>query len=158
MSYVSDNLMPGERVVFETKVHWVVYLAPALLLAFALGMWYGNPELGDFATFVFLLAFAVGLSAWVRQSTSEFAVTDKRLIAKVGLLRRTTMEMRLSKIESLQIDQDIGGRLLGYGTVRCRGTGSGDQVFKDVDDAMKVRQHVYEQAEALQKREREGLS
>lgn len=149
MGYVSENLMPGERVVFETKIHPIIFLWPAIILALGLLVLEGGA-----AGVAILIAISWAASAFVRRSTSEFAVTDRRLIVKVGVISRRTLEMQLTKIESLGIDQSILGRILGYGTVRCRGVGAGDQQFRSVANAMAVRRHVYELAEQLSQRER----
>jgi uncharacterized membrane protein YdbT with pleckstrin-like domain len=96
------------------------------------------------------------LPATRRSLTSKYprVTTDRRLIAQVGLISRRTVEMHLTKIESLAIDQPVLGRILGFGTVKCRGMGAGDQEFRLVAKAMLVRRHVYEQAELLAQRER----
>ena len=74
-------------------------------------------------------AFWKLLSAWITQWTTEIAVTDKRIIHKVGLIQRKTIEMNMSRVESVSVDQSIHGRLLGYGDISVRGTGSGLSPF-----------------------------
>lgn len=151
MGYVTENLMPGERVVFQTRIHPIIFTWSVFLLL--IGIWFTTLDWVVAALVMIGLAAWSALSAWIVRTTSEFAVTDKRLIAKVGLISRRTLEMHLTKIESLAIDQPVLGRILGFGTVRCRGTGAGDQEFKVVAKAMLVRRHVYEQAERLAQRE-----
>lgn len=153
MGYVTENLMPGERVVFQTRIHPIIFTGPVFLLVIGLGLLTVDWIVSGLIM-VGLAAWSA-LSAWIHRTTSEFAVTDRRLIAKVGLISRRTVEMHLTKIESLAIDQPVLGRILGFGTVRCRGTGAGDQEFKIVAKAMLVRRHVYEQADQLAQRERE---
>jgi uncharacterized membrane protein YdbT with pleckstrin-like domain len=152
MGYVTENLMPGEHVVCQTRIHPIIFTGPVLFFVLGLGLL----TLDWIVTGLIMVGLAVwsGLSGWIHRKTSEFAVTDRRLIAKVGLISRRTVEMHLTKIESLAIDQPVLGRILGFGTVKCRGMGAGDQEFRLVAKAMLVRRHVYEQAELLTQRER----
>jgi uncharacterized membrane protein YdbT with pleckstrin-like domain len=152
MGYVTENLIPGERVVFQTKLHPIIFAEPVVF--FAVGLVLLTRDWIITGLIMSGLGLWWALSGWIQRNTSEFAVTDKRLIAKVGLISRRTVEMHLTKIESLAIDQPILGRILGFGTVKCRGMGAGDQEFSRVAKAMLVRRHVYEQAELLAQRER----
>ena len=63
------------------------------------------------------------LNVVVKVATTELALTNKRIIAKFGFIRRSTVELRLEKVESISINQGLLGRLLGYGTVVVKGTG-----------------------------------
>jgi uncharacterized membrane protein YdbT with pleckstrin-like domain len=89
-----------------------------------------------------LLALSAGLAALIRRVTTEFAVTDVRVIYKKGLLARHTLEMNRSKVESVDVDQSILGRLLGYGTVIVRGTGGSLEPIRYVADPLTFRSHI----------------
>jgi uncharacterized membrane protein YdbT with pleckstrin-like domain len=137
--YVDSNLNPGERVVYRGSVHWIVYLAPVLMLGFGIpligtGMRYGLPLAG--------LGLLAGVVAWVRQTTSEFAVTTTRVIVKTGLISRRTIEINIARIESVQVDQDIFGRLLNYGSITVIGTGGTKEPFSLIDDPQQFRRMV----------------
>jgi uncharacterized membrane protein YdbT with pleckstrin-like domain len=130
-SYVDSNLMPGERVIYRGAVHWIVYLAPVVMLGFGIA-WtraggYVGPAMAGFG----LLA---GAAAWLRQSTSEFAVTSSRVIVKTGWLSRKTIEINLARIESVQVEQDLFGRLLNYGAMTVVGTGGTKEPFTLIDN------------------------
>jgi uncharacterized membrane protein YdbT with pleckstrin-like domain len=149
MGYVRDNVMPGERVVFETQLHWIVY-GPAVAIALVsimVGTAMGAEDGIIVAIMGIFIAMLSAGATWVRRRTSEFAVTDRRVLVKTGLIARKTLELQVDRIESLSIDQPILGRMLGYGTVRIRGMGAGEQPFPSVAQAMDLRKHVYEQAE-----------
>jgi uncharacterized membrane protein YdbT with pleckstrin-like domain len=138
-SYVDSNLNPGEHVVYRGTVHWMVYLLPVMMLGF------GIPLIGVSERFGLPVAGAgllAGLAAWIRQSTSEFAVTNRRVIVKTGLVSRRTIEINVSRVESVQVDQDIFGRLFGYGAITVIGTGGTKEPFTMIDNPQQFRRMV----------------
>jgi Bacterial PH domain len=82
------------------------------------------------------------LSAWFRRWTTEIAVTDRRVIIKRGFIRRATMEMNLQKIESVDVDQSLIGRIFDYGAVTIRGVGSSYEPLRLIDAPLKLRSTV----------------
>ena len=80
--------------------------------------------------------------AWVTYKTSEFAVTDKRVVIKVGWIRRRTLETMLSKVEGIGVDQSLTGRALGYGTIEVTGTGGTREEFTRIADPLEFRRQV----------------
>ena len=80
--------------------------------------------------------------AWIRRWTTEIAVTDRRVILKRGLIRRHTVEMNMTKIESVDVDQTLAGRLFDYGNVTIRGTGSSFETLRMIDAPLKLRTTV----------------
>jgi uncharacterized membrane protein YdbT with pleckstrin-like domain len=142
MSYVDQSLMPNERVAFRTRLSPILFAAPvavALLgvLLLALGTYGHVPGL-----LVLLVAALYGLVRYVSFATSEFAVTDKRVIMKVGVLKRRTLEMQLSKVEAVAIDQGIGGRIFGYGDILVSGTGGTKEQFRQIGRPLEFRRAV----------------
>lgn len=150
MSYVDRHLQPGESVIYRTTVHWIVYAPAAPFLVAAIGVWVAFPTVDSaFATAKpyladVLLALAVldWLRAFLRRVSTELAVTDRRIVIKVGLVRRTTMEMNRSKVESVVVQQGIWGRLLDYGTVVVKGTGGGIEPLKNIDRPLAFRSEI----------------
>ncbi|HWY61672.1 MAG TPA: PH domain-containing protein [Rhizomicrobium sp.] len=146
-SYVNQHLDPGETVVYQASLHWIVYLGPVVMLgagiAFALP---GRLPGGSYAGLAILVVGLVGLlAAWIRQISSEFAVTDRRVIIKTGFVSRRTIELNMSKVESIQVDQNIVGRLLNYGTITVIGTGGTKEPFQMIDDPLAFRHAVQQQ-------------
>lgn len=137
MSYVDRNLLPGEQVIYQARLHWIIFTWPMFFLVLG----FAFPPL-------FVLALATGIIALVRRMTSEIAVTDRRVIGKVGFVNHKTAKLLLSKVESLGVDQKMFGRMLGYGTIRLSGTGAGTQEFKRVAAPLELRRQVYAQIEA----------
>jgi len=80
----------------------------------------------------------------IRRATSEFVITNKRVIVKVGLIRRKTLEMNLQKIESVNVEQGIMARILGYGTVTIVGTGGTKESFSDIRKPLVFRKKFQE--------------
>ncbi len=127
MGYVDDNLMPGEQVTHRARLHWTIFVSlKALLTLF--------------------------IAPLVARATSEFAVTNRRVIIKVGLVSRRTVELNLEKVESIGVDQTIPGRIFGYGTIVVVGTGGTREPFPSIADPMGFRRAVNEATEAIRGR------
>ncbi len=128
MSYIDNNLLPGEQVVSRAQIHWACYIPGIVLLpVFGIGL-------------IFLLV------AWIKSVTTELAVTSKRVVSKRGLISRQTMEMNLAKVEAIGVDQSIIGRLLGYGTVTVVGTGGTKEPFPYIAAPLDFRRVVQAQS------------
>ena len=113
-SYVQKNLIPGEQVVYEARLHWIIFFSLHAILT----LW---------------------IRPFIDRWTSEFAITNKRVIMKIGLIWRKSLEMNLSKIESVNVDQTIMGRILGYGTITIIGTGGTRESFPRISKPMEFR-------------------
>ena len=142
-SYVESNLIDGEQVVYQTGVHWVVFLPSAAVVLAGIAMGLAYSPAGGLAVLVMGVIMAIG--AWIRQWASEFAVTNKRVIIKVGFLSRRTIEINMSKVESVEVNQDIFGRLLNYGTITVIGTGGTKEPFDLINDPLAFRRAVQSQ-------------
>jgi len=118
-SYVDNNLIKDETVVYETKYHWKIFFTLSGL---------------------FTLFIAPALLRW----SDEFVVTNKRIIVKTGIVSRRTLEMNLNKIESVNVDQSVIGRMFGYGTITIIGTGGTKESFPDIGDAVEFRKRFQE--------------
>jgi uncharacterized membrane protein YdbT with pleckstrin-like domain len=92
--------------------------------------------------------FVVGL---VRRNATEMGITNKRVIVKTGLANRRTIELLLSRIESVVIEEPAMGRILGYGTVIIRGTGGTPEVFEKIAHPLEFRERVQSQIASGQK-------
>lgn len=148
MGYVERHLLPGERVVYKTRLHWVLFVRPALVtfLGIVLTVAIGVVTRLEWLWYASLVVAIAGLG-WgalhaVELLTSEFAVTTTRLIFKVGLIGRYTTELLLGKVESIGVQQTLLGRLLNYGDLVVTGTGGVREVFPRVHDPIAFRNHV----------------
>ena len=125
MKYVQTQLMSGEEVVHTAKYSWIIYLPAIVLSCVGIGL------------FLFPIY-------WLRTVTDEFAVTNKRVIIKTGLISRRTMELNLAKIENIGVDQGILARILNYGKVTLIGTGGTINGINDIDNPLEFRRVVQE--------------
>jgi len=140
MSYVDNSLIPDEQVAFRTRLHLVIFLPPILLLGISVLLFaYGLAPGGEV-----LLAVAIlwGLAKYIDYASSEFAVTNKRVIIKVGILRRRTVEMLNTKVEAIAVNQGIIGRILGYGNIVVTGTGGTNEPFNGISSPLEFRRAV----------------
>jgi uncharacterized membrane protein YdbT with pleckstrin-like domain len=148
VGYVERHLLPDERVLYKTRLHWILLLKPALLLAaslIAIG-WSWRMEAPRAVLYleatVAGVGFLWGLVRYIEMMTSEFAVTSVRLILKVGLIARYTTELLISKVESIGVAQSLVGRMIDFGDLTVTGTGGAREVFKRVKDPISFRNHV----------------
>ncbi len=148
MGYVERHLLAGERVVYKTRLHWVLFVKPALvvlagmILMVLLRQVQDPPWLWIFGAAVVLIGLVWAFVHYVEVMTSEFAVTTSRLILKVGLISRYTTELLLAKVESIGVQQGLIGRVLNYGDLTVTGTGGAREIFRRVRDPIGFRNHV----------------
>jgi uncharacterized membrane protein YdbT with pleckstrin-like domain len=148
MSYIQHILQPGETLKHVSRLHWIVYLPGLLLLAGAVAVLIGaesqdqNLPLLSIAAVLMVFCAASLLRAWFRRWTTEIAVTNRRIIFKKGFIRRHTIEMNMDKVESVDVDQSILGRILGYGDILVRGTGASIEPFRMIGSPIQFRNQV----------------
>ena len=146
MSYVEKHLIPNETVFYFTRLSRIVYLKAVLVLlaAIALAAWAttsadANNPVYAVAGVVFLVGLTLFLMAFIRRLSSEFAVTNKRVIIKLGLLSRRSVEILLTKVEAITVDQTLLGRIFGYGSITIIGTGGTKEPFHLIGDPLEFR-------------------
>ena len=166
MSYVESNLVPGETLIYQTRLHWVVMLWHLVLGCFllvlpgALLLYSTHSQTGiesqtlqvmEIASAVLLVCgVVVILVGMVRRNATEMAVTNRRVVIKTGLASRKTIEMLLNKVESIEVSETTAGRMLGYGTIVVIGTGGTPQPFHKIAHPLEFRSQVQQQIEKLQ--------
>jgi uncharacterized membrane protein YdbT with pleckstrin-like domain len=150
MRYVDQVLQPGESIRWVTTVSRVGYLRGIAALVAAFVVWDVTPTdspmadlAGEIACLLLVVAalYLIG-TTWWRRMMIEVAVTDRRVIYKSGLINRHTVEMNMDKIESVDVDQHLLGRLLNYGDITIHGTGDGKELIREVDHPLEFRSHV----------------
>ena len=150
MGYVTNNLMPDERVIHVGKIHWFIFVSGALMFVAAIGLFMMDSE-GDMTQIlgVILLVLAITdlIKAFIFKISTELAITSKRVIAKVGLISRSTVELSHRKIESFNVDQSIYGRIFGFGTIVVCGTGGGKTPIPNIDDPLEFRRQAMKVAD-----------
>jgi uncharacterized membrane protein YdbT with pleckstrin-like domain len=132
MSYTHSVLQPGETIIRMGRLHWTIYLRSfAYLFVGAALVWLERTWWPDNDVAMKITAALTGLlfvvtfvHVWFVRWITEFGVTNRRVIYKKGFINRHTVEMNADKVQSVEVDQSIGGRLLGYGDIHVMGTGS----------------------------------
>ena len=150
MGYIESILEPGERICFRGELHRSLYFFAGVCLptalAFGVLAWavaerttmFGIGLLAGLALAIFLFGLVLAINSW----STEIAVTNRRVLIKTGLIARSTSEMNLSKIEGVDVRQSVLGRLLGFGTVTVRGTGSGLTPFRFIANPLDFRRAI----------------
>ncbi len=152
MGYVTNNLMPDERVLHVGKIHWFVYVSGTLMFLTAIGLFAADLEGGVvqvFGAIVFILAMISLIKAFIFKISTELAITSKRVIAKVGLISRSTIELNHKKVESFIVDQSIFGRIFGFGTIVVCGTGGGKTPIPNIDNPLEFRRQAMKVADEV---------
>jgi uncharacterized membrane protein YdbT with pleckstrin-like domain len=152
MSYVEENLLPGEEVQYRAKLHWIIHvpwcswaiLTIALIIAALLlrNTQFLSYTLLGMALIGLLVTIVLGIRSWISTSSSEFAVTNKRVLVKVGFIKRRTLELMLSKVEVIGVEQTIWGRIFNYGTITITGTGGTNEPFTNISHPLEFRRNV----------------
>ena len=119
MSFIEKSLTPDENVDSIFSIHWFSYVFPIL--------------------FSFIL---LGIPSLLKLIFTEYGLTSKRVITKTGMISRNTVEMKLNKVENVEIHQGILGRILGYGNIHVTGTGSSKVVISNVSGPMDVKKKI----------------
>jgi uncharacterized membrane protein YdbT with pleckstrin-like domain len=159
-TYIDHILTPGETVHATARItgwiwFWPVVVSLAILAGLGLALTMPSIRsqpglaLGGWALAAGLVC-AVLIGPWIRQSTTNMVVTDRRVIAKFGLIARRAIEMRISKIESIQVDQTLLGRMLNFGTVMVHGTGGAFEPLSPVGDPLAFKRAIEEQVNAFE--------
>jgi uncharacterized membrane protein YdbT with pleckstrin-like domain len=146
VSYVERNLNPGEQVVHSTTLHPIIFAGGALLTLFSF-VFFTDADLVAIGLVILVLGLLILTAAWLRFAFSEFAVTSSRVVIKVGLVSRRTLELQLSKVEAIAVDQGLLGRVLDYGTLVVGGTGGTKEAFKHIKSPVAFRGAVQHQTE-----------
>ncbi|MCV2365551.1 PH domain-containing protein [Paucibacter sp. DJ1R-11] len=145
-NYITSALAKDERVLYQGRVSYWSVAVPLAVCAFFMsagllvligGLVAGS---GGGPGLVWLVIGAVvGVMAYIKLKTTELAITSKRVIAKFGFISRKTVELNLSKIESIQVDQSILGRMLNYGSLVIAGGGNPQAPIPGISDPMGFR-------------------
>lgn len=138
MSYVDDNLISGESVQARAHISPLLFVPGIVLTIVLFLVWHPLVIFGLILLLTELITFL----------TTEFAITNKRVVGKVGLIRRATLELDLSKVESLGMDQGILGRILGYGVAKVRGTGGTTFAAPGIASPNQFKRSAFEQIDA----------
>jgi len=145
MSYVDNHLLPNETVIYKTTLHWKVYVWPVVISALVcvpllvLALRGEHKPLA--AAPALVIAVLVG-AAFVRRRSCEYAVTNKRVIVKVGVMQSRSVELLLGKVEGITVTQGLMGKVFGYGEIVITGSGGTREPFTGIQAPFDFRRAV----------------
>jgi uncharacterized membrane protein YdbT with pleckstrin-like domain len=149
--YIDEILQPGEKVLYSTNAHWMFYLPAIAAWIVAIVFLVVSRMVGTDVLMLVCLAFAavVGLAAlywsataWFHRWTTETDVTNMRIVHKTGFIKRRTFEMSLDKVESVDVNQSIIGRIMNYGDVTIMGVGEGKETISTIASPLAFRNAI----------------
>jgi uncharacterized membrane protein YdbT with pleckstrin-like domain len=129
VSYIDDSLVEGERVIHTARVSWWSQFGLVLL---------------GLVTLVVVIGLFFLITAWVKVRSTEIAITNRRIIAKFGFIKRHTVEINLDKVEALRVEQGVAGRILNYGTIFITGAGTSVAPLANIADPLVFRRKFME--------------
>ncbi|MHC2624039.1 putative membrane protein YdbT with pleckstrin-like domain [Bradyrhizobium huanghuaihaiense] len=149
--YIDEILQPGERVLYSTNAHWIFYFPAIVAWIVALVLLILSRQVAADGL-VILCLIAAGVAAlpalfwtvkgWFHRFSTETDVTNLRVVHKTGFIKRRTFEMALDKVESVDVDQSILGRILNYGDVTIRGVGEGIETIRTIASPLAFRSSI----------------
>ncbi len=158
MKYIEKTLLDNEKVIHWTHPHWIIFI-PAFITLLIAGIIYAYGSQIDFLNSTLfmvrvyeglaLFCLVIGLysftKAYIAYESSEYGVTNKRVLMKVGLLDRSSLEIFLDKIEAVHVDQTFTGRIFGYGSIIITGTGGSKDYFLNVPEPLDFRKMIQQE-------------
>ncbi len=153
MSYIDKNLLPGEKILFRTKKHLIIFFFPVLWTIFsvyATAYMQSNPILIKLQWVPWVLALIFWGQTGLDWITSEFVVTDKRVMMREGFFYRHANELRLSAIAQVNVDQSLLGQILNYGIISINAFGAYD-AFSMINHPFIFQKNVNEQLDKIVK-------
>jgi uncharacterized membrane protein YdbT with pleckstrin-like domain len=143
MGYIEANLLADESVIYKARLHWIIFVKSIALILLGVSFAFIQPLIGGVVIFIGTAAL---IAPAVDYLTSEFGVTNKRVIIKVGLIRRKTLELLLRHVEAISVDQSVMGRMLDFGSVTLTGTGGVRESFNSVRSPLEFRRRIQGEA------------
>ena len=149
--YIDQILQPGEKVLYSTNAHWIFFLPAFTAWIVAIGfLALSRTMVNDTPAMLFLSMAAIAgvlalyktLTAWFHRWTTETDVTNLRVVHKTGFIKSRSFEMSLDKVESVDVNQSIPGRILNYGDVTILGVGEGKETIDTIASPLAFRNFI----------------
>lgn len=134
MSFIEKNLADKEQIIFKTTLHWIIFMPVFLLLiCFLAASIYSHNRYAYYAGLaISVLAILSFIEIMVRLTSSEYAVTSRRIIMKHGFLSRSFFAIDLRQVETIEADSTLFGKMFNYGTLIIKGTGGTREIFTNI--------------------------
>tara|TARA_B100000989_G_scaffold292540_1_gene268621 strand:+ start:1847 stop:2362 length:516 start_codon:yes stop_codon:yes gene_type:complete len=157
MGYVEKTLGNGEKIEHIVNFHWLwmffAYLFLTVGSVLAIVAFLYVPELLSqeqidsawvylMPFFSFVAGLSIYLSMMIKKWTTERVLTDTRFIKKTGWIMRKTEEIRIDRMEEINLDQSVLGRLFDYGDVKISGMGMGGITLSMIDSPIEFQKRL----------------
>lgn len=164
MSIIDQTLLADEHILYRTRKHFIIFFNPmvwtiaTIFLLFTPKLWifHSNIFLAKVALLPALIAAVLAAMAWINQwlnyVTSEFVVTDKRILMREGFFTRHTNELRLATVSNVTVNQSLLGQMLDYGVIVINPFGGTNDVFIDVAHPFEFQKQTQTQLEKVVER------
>jgi uncharacterized membrane protein YdbT with pleckstrin-like domain len=146
MNYVDNTLLPHEKLILRAHIHWIVFAPPIFMGILAWVVYFQLHQLLLSAMIAFFGILGL-ISATINYFCTEFAVTDKRVMVKMGFIKRDTWELNVNRVTSLNVDQSMLGRVLDYGDITVNGMGGSPAPIRAVVNPLQFRRMVLTEVE-----------
>ncbi len=144
-SYITSNLLPNEKILYRTHRHWIVFFHVIVWVLLTFFVVYAMGFNSGFTWIISTFTLIAFFYAFIDYQLSELAVTNMRVLVKVGFIARSSLETNLQNIATISVDQSVLGRILGYGTLNIYDTGWMRSPFSFITDPFEFRRIVQTQ-------------
>jgi uncharacterized membrane protein YdbT with pleckstrin-like domain len=149
---IDKNLLPDEQVIYRTKKHYIIFFTPFIWVLGTIFLLFNpNPLVVKVAVAPAIAALLTGINQWLNYITSEFVVTNKRVMMKEGFFTRHANELRLATVSNMTVNQSLLGQMLGYGIVVINPFGGNSDIFSDIAQPFEFQKQTQMQLDKLVK-------
>lgn len=152
MSYAQKTLLPEEKILYITKPHYIIFFPVVLWLTLAVIFPHYTHGLAFLDPLLILIAIISCINSIITYNCSEYTITNKRIIMKIGFIHRRSLELFLDRIEGIYVEQNLTGQILGFGTVLIGGIGGTKDPFRYIPNPIEFRNRVQQQIQLITKR------
>jgi uncharacterized membrane protein YdbT with pleckstrin-like domain len=152
MSYAQKTLLPEEKILYTTKPHYIIFFPVFLWLTLAMIFSKHTQGFAFLGSLLILIAMFSCIKGIIDYTCSEYTITNKRIIMKIGLFRRRSLELFLDRIEGIYVEQNLTGQILGFGTVLIGGIGGTKDPFRYIPKPIEFRNKVQQQIQLITRR------
>lgn len=134
--------MAENSVVYQARLHWILFVWPMVLFLFAVILGVKLPQLEIPALLLAGVALIWEFIVWITYQFSLVIIKQKQVVLCSGIFVRKTVDISLEKIESIDIRQPILGTIFQYGTLIITGTGGSRQLINHINKPLTCRRYI----------------
>jgi uncharacterized membrane protein YdbT with pleckstrin-like domain len=127
------DLHPGEQIVFQGRPIWrsiLSFYITGFIGAVVIGVVVALITSTTTGVLVFLVLFALDvLVGFIRRISTRYTITNQRLRIERGILAKHVQQTRIERVQNVNTNQTVVGRILRVGTVDFDTAGTDDSDF-----------------------------